>query len=216
MLDTVGERLKKARKYAGMTQVDLARAVGAKQGAISDLENGRNHSSTKLVQMAICLDVNAEWLSTGEGEMINKAKNNVSHSKNSNVIMCPIYNPEQIKEVVSNNQVNSRFFEPTIKQVNENNYWLALDDDSMQPTFMTNHLVLINPTLTPEPGDYVIAVDDAEHVLFRKWRDCGFDETTGQNYTQLIAHNSDYPTVDSRFTTFEIYGVATEHRVKLK
>ena len=76
MLDTVGERLKKARKYAGMTQVDLAKAVGAKQGAISDLENGRNHSSTKLVQMAICVGVDAEWLSTGKGEMINKAKNN--------------------------------------------------------------------------------------------------------------------------------------------
>ena len=216
MLDTVGERLKKARKYAGMTQVDLARAVGAKQGAISDLENGRNHSSTKLVQMAVCIGVDAEWLSTGKGEMINRAKNYLSHSKNNNVIMCPIYNSEQIKKVISNDKADSIFFEPIIKQANENNYWLVLDDDSMQPTFMTSHLVLINPALMPEPGDYVIAVDAAEQALFRKWRDCGFDESTGQNYTQLIALNSDYPTIDSRFTTFKIYGVATEHRVKLK
>ena len=216
MLDTVGERLKKARKYAGMTQVELAKAVGAKQGAISDLENGRNHSSTKLVQMAVCTGVDAEWLSTGKGEMISKAKNNLSHSKNNNVIMCPIYNFEQTKKVISNDKVDSILFEPIVKQANEQLYWLILDDDSMQPTFIESHLVLINPALTPEPGDYVIAVDSAEQVLFRKWRDCGFDEKTGQHYTQLIAYNSDYPTIDSRFASFTIYGVATEHRVKLK
>ena len=31
MIDTIGERLKKARKYAGMTQLDLAKAIDAKQ-----------------------------------------------------------------------------------------------------------------------------------------------------------------------------------------
>ena len=68
MIDTIGERLKKARKYAGMTQLNLAKAIDAKQGAISDLENGRNNSSTKLVEMAICTGVNAEWLTQGAVE----------------------------------------------------------------------------------------------------------------------------------------------------
>ncbi|OLF37332.1 peptidase, partial [Psychrobacter sp. Rd 27.2] len=55
-----------------------------------------------------------------------------------------------------------------------------------------------------------------DQVLFRKWRDCGIDDTRGQNYSQLVALNPDYPPLDSRFTTFEVCGVATEHRIKLK
>ena len=70
MLETVGSRLKKARKYAGLTQVELAKKSGSKQGAISDLESGRNESSTKLVEMAQAMGVSADWLATGKGEMI--------------------------------------------------------------------------------------------------------------------------------------------------
>ncbi|WP_227430446.1 XRE family transcriptional regulator [Psychrobacter sp. I-STPA6b] len=72
MQETVGDRVKKARKYAKMTQIALAKAVNTRQGAISDLENNRNKSSTNLVKMAIVMGVNAEWLSTGKGEMIKE------------------------------------------------------------------------------------------------------------------------------------------------
>lgn len=75
MLETVGSRLKKARKYAGLTQVELAKKSGSKQGAISDLEGGRNESSTKLVEMAQAMGVSADWLATGKGEMIPSIEN---------------------------------------------------------------------------------------------------------------------------------------------
>jgi len=214
MPSTVGERLKKARKHAGMTQVDLAKAVGAKQGAISDLENGRNHSSTKLVQMAVCTGVNAEWLSTGQGEMINtKIEDNL---KDNHILMMPIYNKEQVKKAINEEQTLSNKFEPTTIHNAQNAYWLILDEDSMQPKFKLNDLVLISPNFKPETGDYVIVIDENKSIFFRKWRDCGFDEVTRKKYTQLIAHNPDYPIIDSRFTDFEVLGVAIEHRSKLK
>lgn len=216
MIDTIGERLKKARKYAGMTQLDLAKAIDAKQGAISDLENGRNNSSTKLVEMAICTGVNAEWLSTGKGKMVAESKECAIPPDINQLCMYPIYHYEQIEKVLKGEQVTTDEFEPSVKRSDENAYWIIIEDDSMQPVFQPKNLILLNPSLTPAPGDYVIATDDADQVMLRKWRDCGFDETLGQEYTQLIALNPDYPTTDSRFTEFKIHGVATEHRIKLR
>lgn len=216
MIDTIGERLKKARKYAGMTQLDLAKAIDAKQGAISDLENGRNNSSTKLVEMAICTGVNAEWLSTGKGKMVAESKECPIPSNINQLCMYPIYHYEQIEKVLKGEQVTTDKFEPSVKRSDENTYWIIIEDDSMQPVFQPKNLILLNPSLTPAPGDYVIATDYDDQVMLRKWRDCGFDETLGQEYTQLIALNPDYPTIDSRFTEFKIHGVATEHRIKLR
>ncbi|AKI27583.1 helix-turn-helix domain-containing protein [Moraxella catarrhalis] len=78
------DRLKSARKYAGMTQVELAQAVGTSQGSISDLEVGRNKISTNTVKIALALGVNAHWLATGEGSMTSdtKPKANKSHILN--------------------------------------------------------------------------------------------------------------------------------------
>lgn len=216
MIDTIGERLKKARKYAGMTQLDLAKAIDAKQGAISDLENGRNNSSTKLVEMAICTGVNAKWLSTGKGKMVAESKECAIPSNINQLCMYPIYHYEQIGRMLKCEQVKTDDFEPVVKISDENAYWIVIEDDSMQTIFQPKNLVLINPSLTPAPGDYVIATDHADKVMLRKWRDCGFDEMLGQEYTQLIALNPDYPNTDSRFSNFKIHGVATEHRIKLR
>lgn len=201
MFNSVGDRLKKARKYAGMTQVELAKAIDAKQGAISDLENGRNNSSTKLVQMAICTGVSAEWLSTGKGEMTIADKDkSIAQAINAH-----------------NDSVVSSIFEPTYGENGDSIYWIKIEDSSMAPEFRPEELILINPELTPEPGDYVIALKkDAQEMTFRKWRSCGFDEAIGQEYSQLVSNNPDFPTIDSRHTSFEICGVAIEHRIKLR
>lgn len=62
------DRLKQARKNAKMTQVELAKAVNTTQGSISDLESGRNKSTTNLIEIAGALGVNPTWLATGQGE----------------------------------------------------------------------------------------------------------------------------------------------------
>lgn len=68
-MDTLAERLKFARKQAGLTQIQLSECVAISQGSLSDLENGRNKSSTNLIQIANILNVNPNWLATGEGDM---------------------------------------------------------------------------------------------------------------------------------------------------
>ncbi len=64
---SIGERVREARKEAGLTQKQLADKVGVSQPALSELENGDSYGTTKLAAMASALNVSALWLETGRG-----------------------------------------------------------------------------------------------------------------------------------------------------
>lgn len=64
---TFSDRLKDSMQKAGLTQSQLAEAVGVSQGAIQKLVSGKAKSTTKLVQIANVLGVRPEWLSEGVG-----------------------------------------------------------------------------------------------------------------------------------------------------
>lgn len=66
---TFSERLSLAMKEAKMTQGSLAEAVGMAQPSIWKLVSGGAKGSTRVVDLARALGVQAEWLSTGTGPM---------------------------------------------------------------------------------------------------------------------------------------------------
>lgn len=63
----IGQRIREARKAAGMTQGQLASKVGLKQNSISELEKGDSASTTHMAKFAQALRVSALWLETGAG-----------------------------------------------------------------------------------------------------------------------------------------------------
>lgn len=65
----LSERIKLARKQAGLTQSQLAESVGIAQTAISQLESGKTLRSSYLVQIARTCGVNSAWLASEEGDM---------------------------------------------------------------------------------------------------------------------------------------------------
>lgn len=65
------DRMKQARKHAGLTQKDLAAVVGVSQPVISQLESGENLQSVHLLKIAHACRVNPAWLAEGVGEMLD-------------------------------------------------------------------------------------------------------------------------------------------------
>lgn len=72
--EKLGDRVRTARKYAGFTQDQLAKKVETSQGAISDIENGRNKESSSLYDIAKVTGVSADWLIKNQGEMLDMSK----------------------------------------------------------------------------------------------------------------------------------------------
>ena len=66
---TIGNRVKEARKKAGMTQEMLARLSGVPQARISALELNKNKKSSYLIQLSNALGVNPNWLETGVDDL---------------------------------------------------------------------------------------------------------------------------------------------------
>lgn len=68
---TLGERLKIARDYAGLTQPELAEKAGCGQGVISKIERGDQEVSAYVVKLATACGVRPEWLDDEKGEMVD-------------------------------------------------------------------------------------------------------------------------------------------------
>jgi transcriptional regulator with XRE-family HTH domain len=68
---TLGERLRKAREYAGLTQVQLAEKTRLTQQTISLIESGTNKESAAVVRLAMACGVRPEWLAEEQGDMVD-------------------------------------------------------------------------------------------------------------------------------------------------
>lgn len=67
-MNNLSTRLKKRRQELGLSQVKLAKKVGLTQGAIAQLEIGRNQNTIKLIELAASLNTTPEWLLYGTGD----------------------------------------------------------------------------------------------------------------------------------------------------
>ncbi len=73
-MNTLAERLKIAREKAGLSQQQVADMAGMKQPAYFKVETGKTQRTGFLTEIAKALNVDAEWLATGEGEMTPQVK----------------------------------------------------------------------------------------------------------------------------------------------
>ncbi|QEC51217.1 phage repressor protein C with HTH and peptisase S24 domain [Anseongella ginsenosidimutans] len=62
-------RMKALRRALNLSQGDLAKAIGRRQGSISDIERGRNSVDGVTHLLKLAFQANPEWLKTGEGDM---------------------------------------------------------------------------------------------------------------------------------------------------
>lgn len=223
----IGSRVRKARKSAGLTQNELAKKAGSKQAVISDIENGRNKTSSALYDIAIATGVNPNWLLRGEGEMLERQSNTASATypdgdnfkivPMDNVRRVPVLNYVQAGEFCEYyDDAVSDVFEPVIGEYGAHVYWVIIEGLSMMPDFNSGDMVLVDPDIQPTPGDYVIALRNGhKEVTFKKWRPRGFDDD-GVEYSELVPLNPDFPVIDSRHAPFAVCGVAIEHKKKLR
>lgn len=65
------QRIRLARRHAGLSQQQLARLVGVQRAAVSQWEaaNGKNPNVEHLRALAVVANVQFEWLATGRGTM---------------------------------------------------------------------------------------------------------------------------------------------------
>lgn len=156
--NTLAYRLNMAMSMMGITQGALAKASGVSQPTIWRLTKGEAEGSRKLVDIARALDVNVQWLASGEGEMRGASSLSAAEKVKSGTTI-PVWGPEgKTGEIVS--APNGARAKKT---------WRAyiLDRNSGCSEATAGSIVIIDTDVPPESGDLVIARVNSRSSVYR-------------------------------------------------
>ena len=77
----IGMRIKKARQSRGLTQLELARDIGASQTAVALWESGNRKISTEVIErVSVVLSVSASYLLFGEKDFKDDISDNAENT----------------------------------------------------------------------------------------------------------------------------------------
>lgn len=89
-LTTIGARIAWARQQRGMSQFELARAVGVSQGTIGNAESGARGRPRALLAIARALGASIDWLEEGRGSWEDARTDFRLGGRGGNVVGVPV------------------------------------------------------------------------------------------------------------------------------
>lgn len=156
---------------AGFKQTELAKASGKSRAAVSHWLSGETLKikSDSAAGLQALTGYSSIWISTGRG--VKKGGNTAPGPTMRGVV--PLLTNTQAgmcKELVNNLLPSDGKYEPIPTTVPVNRYTFALRviGDSMEPKFKEGMVLVVEPELDPQPGDFVIAKNGGEETTFKQ------------------------------------------------
>lgn len=209
-MDTISDRIRSARKDAGITIHKLAEMLAVTPSAVAQYESGRSGLRIETaMKMAEALGVSLQWLVSGEGVTSTAARAPVFHAPVVDRVQAGLWadvvSPPSLPEGVKYLEIESKPIGYALA--------LELEGESMLPEFKPGDIVIVDTGLEPMPGDFVVAmIDNDNQATFKKYRPRGLDDS-GSPIIELAPLNTDYPTlfIDEK-RPGRIVGTMIEHR----
>lgn len=205
-MNDMGARLKQLRTSVNMSQTELARATGIEQSTISRIESG----DIELISP------NAKKISAALGislvGLLGVAHNVSPAPLGTRRLPVLDYNQaaKRARGQVGQEQSMKRFAVTDLSQ-SANSYALNIEGDSMEPVFDAGDLVVIDPDIPYQPGDYVVAVGTEGKATFGKYKATGVNDE-GADTFEIVPLNPYYAPLRSGSLSLTIGGVMVEHR----
>ncbi len=220
-LMNIAKRIREKRKVLGLTQAQVADYFGISSVSVSEWERGMGRpGQDKLPGLARLLKTTVNYLLTGadDGDQQSQFEVNVVPAV-TGARAIPVISAIQagaLKEIADPYSPGAGT--DIIYTDNDLSKWafaLEINGDSMLPEFRQGDRVIIDPELSPNPGDFVVAKNGEQEATFKKYRPRGVD-SAGNDIFELAPLNDDYPTLRSDVQHLLIIGVMVEHRKKYR
>lgn len=215
-----GERLEAALKARNTTISQLASGMGVSYQAVKRVIDGlsKAFSAANNTKAAAFLRISPDWLATGQGSMEMgfdaNAKPVPLGMRAYPVISC--VQAGMLKEITVPYGPGDGFdVEFGDDDTSKWSFFLEIEGDSMLPDFRPGDRVLIDPEVTPRPGDFVAARNTKQEATFKKYRVRGIDES-GAEIFELVPLNDNYPVLRSDEHHLVVIGTMIEHRRKFR
>lgn len=205
---SVGDNIRRLRKARGWKILDLAVRVDSDVGNISRLERGLQGYSDKMLQkIAQALGCSVSDLFAGEESNVTP----VPIGARRIPLISHVQAGHMTEAVDAYSLGDAAEWLLTDLELSPSAFALRIKGDSMLPEFREGDTVIIDPAVTPLPGDYVVAKNDDNEATFKKYRPRGLNEQ-GQPVFELVPLNEDYPSLRSDRSNLQIIGTMVEHR----
>lgn len=164
---------------AGYRATELAKAAGKSRAAVSHWLKGTTLEikSDSAAGLQALTGYNSIWISTGKGP--KKASDSPSPGPSIRGVVPLLSNIQagMYTEFVDN--FNGDYGEyqqiPTTVPVNRRTFALRVQGDSMEPEFLEGMVLIVEPELDPQPGDFVIAKNGNDETTFKQLTQDGPD-----------------------------------------
>lgn len=157
---------------AGYKKAQLAKAAGKTRAAVTHWLNGETLEikADSAAGLQNLTGYNAIWIATG------KRPKQISQNVTSESIICGSVSLLSIDqagmhtEFIDNLHPGGNEYEQilTTVPINRHTFAVRVYGDSMQPKFNEGDILVVEPEMTPNPGDYVIAKNGSEEVTFKQ------------------------------------------------
>lgn len=220
MKESIGERIRRLRTEASLSQQRVADAVGVSRVAVTKWESGQTkdmrHES--LIGLAKLFGITLGELLSGVSDVILGTAT-ASYAINvepiaSSRLQYPLISWVQagtwseIVDAYPRGDGECSLFAQN--QHGPHTFALRIVGDSMEPEFREGDVIFVDPDVAPKAGSYVVAKNNEEEATFKKYRSRGKD-AEGNEVFELVPLNENYATLRSDREPIAIIGVVVEH-----
>ncbi|MDP3273419.1 LexA family transcriptional regulator [Limnobacter sp.] len=208
-MDEISRFVIQVRKLLNLNQEDFGERFGASKQNVSGWENGRHQPPIKAL---IAMHNMARGKAQIPGlENFVPVENEVQMIPVIDYVqagmMTEVADPYSLGDGMETIPVEGRFSGRT--------FALKIRGESMFPEFKEGDVVVIDPSITPRPGDFVVAKNSTNEATFKKYRPRGMNDQF-QMVFELHPINQDFPVMRSDIEQLEIIGVMVEHHRKFR
>ena len=222
-MTTLQDRIAKLMAITGKTVGDIASIAGVSSSAVTQWKDGPTKSlkTAPAVKLAAATGFNAMWIATGVGPESSGTPPFDANAKPAVLGMRPYpvisrIQAGALREISVPYGPGDGFdVEFGDDDASQWSFFLEIEGDSMLPDFRPGDRVLIDPDVTPGPGDFVAARNTKQEATFKKYRVRGIDES-GKEVFELVPLNDDYPVMRSDEHHLVVIGTMIEHRRKFR
>lgn len=206
---SMGDRIRLARKELGVSQQAIGNRFEISRAAVAQWEAGDTGPNTpRLGILADMLGVRLEWLVTGQGPMHPGQSSTAWDAGFRPVPVIDFTHAGHIADYpgVSASTREAEFLAADAS-IGSEAFALVIEDNSMAPEFSPGDKIIVDPDVTPMPGDYVAAtIRRGISAVFRKLRTIGVEPVE-----ELVPLNDDWPVTRCE-PSGKIIGTMVEHR----
>ena len=206
----VGERIRLLRERKRMSATHLAARAGLDQSYLSKVEKGKaGYTGDGLAKIVAGLGTTmADFFGTA----------NVEEVRLQDSIQVPILDyvqaglPVEIAATFGPDDVLGYVAVDAPGAAPNDIFGMLIKGTSMLPDFNQGDCVIMQRSLSPQPGDYVVAVNGEGESVFKRYRVVKTDEQ-GRTVFALVPTNSDFPTMTSDELPLLVRATMIEHRI---